>query len=58
MLVIKQFQFPLTSIVFFVQTEVNGQQTCLVTHILPNMFFYVPQKKVIQVWKNTKGSKL
>ncbi len=26
--------------------EVNGKQTCLITNILQNIFYYVPQKKV------------
>ncbi len=44
MLVTKEFWFLLTSIVFFVHVmEVSDNQDCLVTNILQNMFFQVPQ---------------
>ncbi len=35
----------LTSIVFLVHMEVKGKQNSLVTNILQNILFYVPQKK-------------
>ncbi len=47
MLVTKQFQFSLTSTVFLVYTmQVNGKQNCLVTNILHNIFFCVPQNSL------------
>ncbi len=46
MLVTKEFWFLLIYIVFFVHTMVvNDNQDCMVTNILQNMFFQVPQKK-------------
>ncbi len=41
MLVTKQYQVPLTSIIIFVNREVNGAQNNLATNILQNIFFWV-----------------
>ncbi len=41
MLVIKQFQVPLTSMFFVHAMEVNGTHNCLVTNILQYIFFCV-----------------
>ncbi len=57
MLVTKQFQFQLASIVFFVHTtEVGDNQNGLVTIIFQNILFFFLQKSL--VWNDMRVNKL